>query len=60
VNAGIAERDNFNAGYFIDGPSPELNQLSIDIKLKAVVTTSYLVLRYSGSHLEKERARSWL
>jgi hypothetical protein len=42
ANAGIVGRDNFNAQHSTDGPPPEPNQLSIDINLKAVVTTGYL------------------
>lgn len=53
TNAGIGERDNFNAEHPTDGQPPEPNQLSIDINLKAVVTTSYLAQHYSGSHLER-------
>jgi NAD(P)-dependent dehydrogenase (short-subunit alcohol dehydrogenase family) len=46
ANAGIVERDNFYAEHSTDGPPPEPNQLSIDINLKAVVTTSYLAQHY--------------
>jgi NAD(P)-dependent dehydrogenase (short-subunit alcohol dehydrogenase family) len=60
ANAGIVKRDNFNAKHPIDGQPPEPNQLSIDINLKAVVTTSYLAQHCSCSHLERERARSRL
>jgi len=60
ADAGIVGRDNFNTQHSTDGPPPEPNQLSIDINLKAVVTTGYLAQHYSGNHLERERARSWL
>jgi NAD(P)-dependent dehydrogenase (short-subunit alcohol dehydrogenase family) len=46
ANAGIVERDNFYAEHPTDDPPPEPNQLSIDINLKAVVTTSYLAQHY--------------
>lgn len=47
ANAGIVERENFYAP--IDGctgPPPKPNMLSVDINLKAVITTGYLALHY--------------
>lgn len=46
ANAGIIERDNFYVEHPTDGPPREPNQLSIDINIKAVVTTSYLAQHY--------------
>jgi hypothetical protein len=60
AHAGIVKRDDFNAKHPTDGQPPEPKQLSIDISLKAVVTTSYLAQHYSGGHLGRERARSRL
>ncbi|KAF1982582.1 NAD(P)-binding protein [Aulographum hederae CBS 113979] len=46
ANAGIVERDNFYAKHDASGPPPEPNQLSIDIDLKSVVSTTYLAQHY--------------
>ncbi|KAH6672051.1 3-beta-hydroxysteroid dehydrogenase [Halenospora varia] len=46
ANAGIVERDNFYAVFPNTGPPPEPDQLSVDIDLKAVITTGYLAQHY--------------
>ena len=46
ANAGIVERFSFYDKHDTDGPPPPLNQLSIDINLKAVVDTTYLAQHY--------------
>jgi len=58
ANAGIVERDNFYAEHPAGGPPPEPNQLSIDINLKAVVTTSYLAQHYFRQSPGKGRGTS--
>ncbi|KAF2247651.1 NAD(P)-binding protein, partial [Trematosphaeria pertusa] len=46
ANAGIVERDNFYEKHDLSKPPPQPNQLSIDINLKAVVSTCYAALHY--------------
>lgn len=46
ANAGIIERWNFYQKNEGEGPPPEPDQLSIDIDLKSVVSTTYLAQHY--------------
>lgn len=46
ANAGIVERFNFYEHFPASGPPPEPDQLSIDIDLKSVVSTTLLALHY--------------
>lgn len=46
ANAGIIERWNFYQKHEGEGPPPEPDQLSIDVDLKAVVSTTYLAQHY--------------
>lgn len=46
ANAGIVERDSFYTKFPASGPPPEPNMLSVDIDLKAVISTGYLAQHY--------------
>lgn len=46
ANAGILERLDFYEQHPAGNPPPEVNMRVVDINLKAVYTTSYLVLHY--------------
>jgi NAD(P)-dependent dehydrogenase (short-subunit alcohol dehydrogenase family) len=46
ANAGIVEKDSFFAKFPNTGPPPEINMLSVDIDLKAVIATGYLAQHY--------------
>jgi NAD(P)-dependent dehydrogenase (short-subunit alcohol dehydrogenase family) len=56
ANAGIVERWNFYEEHSGEGPPPEPDQLSIDIDLKSVVSTTYLAQHYF--RLSKESYQS--
>ncbi|KAK5156843.1 hypothetical protein LTR04_005522 [Oleoguttula sp. CCFEE 6159] len=54
ANAGVVERDSFYAHHPSDaGPPPPPDLLSVDINLKAVITTSYLAQHYFRLSPEK-------
>lgn len=46
ANAGIVERGNFYTKFPNTGPPPPPNMLSVEINLKAVITTGYLAQHY--------------
>jgi hypothetical protein len=50
--------DNFYSANSIDGPPPELNLLSIDINLEALVATRYVAQHYFQQSPGKEKGIS--